>query len=87
MTSLILIVLLLLVLGVTALVAYRAGLDRGARDAGASALSRGRELHGVLRAARRAAGADPSMPTDAALRQQELTLALDEYDLTRDQLE
>lgn len=71
-------VALLLVVGAL-YVAYSLGLSRGQRLGSRSA----RELGAVLRAARRAAAADPTMPSDAALRQQELTLALDEYDTAR----
>lgn len=68
-------------------VVYSMGLSRGQKQGSAGALRSGQELSAVLRAARRAAAADPTMPSDAALRQQELALALDEYDLSRSQLE
>lgn len=79
--------LVALLLAGSHLAAYRAGLGRGAREAGPRALPGAGQLPAVLRAARRVAAADPSMPTDASLRQQELAMALDEYDLAKEQLE
>jgi len=76
--------LALLLLAGALYVAYSMGLSRGQR---AGALRGGQELTAVLRAARRAAAADTTMPSDAALRKQELALALDEYDVARSQLE
>lgn len=76
--------LALLLLAGALYVAYSVGLSRGQR---AGTLRGGRELSAVLRAARRAAAADPTMPSDAELRKQELALSLDEYDVARSQLE
>ena len=74
----------LLLLAGALYVAYSMGVSRGQR---AGSLQSGQELAAVLRAARRVVASDPTMPSDAALRQQELALALDEYDLSRSQLE
>lgn len=86
MGNLILLMALVVVLTGTHLVAYRAGLSRGSSTAQARVQVTQRQLHEVVRAARRAVAADPSMPADTSLRRQELALALDEYDAARAEL-
>jgi hypothetical protein len=87
MTGLLVLVALLVVLAGTHTVAFTVGRRHAARASRTRAAAGQRQLTDVVRAARRAVAADPSLPNDSALRRQELALALDEYDNARTELD
>lgn len=87
MGRLIILLAVVVVLAGTHAGAYALGLRRESKATRTRTRAGQRELTDVVRAARRAAAADPSLPQDAALRRQELALALDEYDNARAELD